>query len=60
LKGEKMNNCQCENKIHFEGKAHKYGEKFNILIPVKTDYGIFEVCENCTECLKDYEIIKGQ
>ena len=57
--------CQCEHIAHFVHEeltpngnpGHKHGTRVYTLIPIKTEYGIFMVCEDCAQdCLLDYLI----
>ena len=51
--------CQCEHYSHCEtdkkiltpngNYAHKYGQQFEKLVPVKTVMGTFNVCEDCAK-----------
>lgn len=43
--------CQCENRAHFGGGCHDYGEEHDIeeLTQVRTMYGRFTVCVRCAE-----------
>lgn len=49
--------CQCEHISHFENAqatplgnpGHSYGRRFHPVVPVKTPWGTFEVCTDCSK-----------
>lgn len=52
-----MSQCECEHNKHFDESlnAHKYGVECETY-PVKTDYGVFHVCRECSDtCLALYK-----
>jgi len=58
-----MKACDCEHRDHFHSGdddqeppvKHYYGALAEIVVKVKTIFGIFEVCEACADsCYKEF------
>lgn len=59
--------CECEHANHFTDKpaitklvGHEYGKDCPAGVTVKTPFGHFTVCQDCSNtCYKQYPVIAG-